>query len=260
MIRSIIINSCLLKVMNHMNLTKSVTALSIFCLLIIAAGVVFHAQADHKSGIVIILNGASASGKSTLQKEVQKLYSTPYLGIGLDTFFVGVLPQRFIIGPRQEGDIDAQQVLMGSPGADEQGNKLFTLSIGPVGDQVMHGMHHAIAAYAWQANNCIVDYIAYKKEWIPDLCSALKGLKVYLVGVDCALEILENREKARGRAAVEGHARSHYKTVHEMMDNQYDVRVDTGTTDAATCAKTIVDFIATHPDPKAFKNVMHGLK
>lgn len=33
----------------------------------------------------------------------------------------------------------------------------------------MSGMHHAITAYARADNNCIVDYIAYKPEWITDL-------------------------------------------------------------------------------------------
>ena len=180
---------------------------------------------ENKPGKVIILNGASASGKSTLQKELQKLFHTPYLGIGLDSFFVGVLPERFVVGPRLDGDIAQDLVMQGIPSVDHEGHRLFTLEIGSIGDRVVYGMHHAIAAYAQQGNDIIVDYIAYKKKWIPDLCKALRNIPVYMIGVDSDLKTLEEREKARGRAFVEGHARSHYRSVHENVGNTYDLRV-----------------------------------
>jgi len=204
-----------------------------------------------KPGMVIILNGASASGKSTLQKELQKHFNEPCLGLGLDTFFVGVLPERFILGPRQPDDVPASLVMEGVPSMDVDGNKLFVLNIGSIGDRVMSGMHHAIAAYARTGNNCIVDYIAYKSEWIPDLLSALKGIPVYFVGVDCSLDELEKREKARGRSFVEGHARSHYKMVHEHMHDCYDIRVDTSRMNAPECAQVIMKQIRDHK-PTAF--------
>jgi len=208
-----------------------------------------------KPGIVIILNGASAAGKSTLQKELQKLFPTPYLGIGLDSFFVGVLPIRFVTGPREQDDIDPELVMKGVPSLDPEGNKLFTLLVGPIGDQIMRGMHHAIAAYAIQGNNVIIDYIAYKKEWMTDLCNALENSTVYLVGVDCSLEVLEEREKARGRSFVEGHASSHYKTVHENMNNNYDLRVDTSTTSPEECARAIQEFVLKNPKPIGLKKL-----
>lgn len=230
-----------------------------FVCLVFGVIVVLYLATSHKGisvhsnpGIVIILNGASAAGKSTLQKELQKLFPIPYLGIGLDTFFVGVLPERFVLGPNLEGDVPQEKIMQGVPSISETGHRLFTLSVGPLGDQVIHGMHHALAAYAQQENNLIVDYIAYKKEWIPDLVNALKGLTVYVIGVDCPLDILEERERARGRSFVEGHARSHYSSVHQNMSNSYDLRVDTGANSASELAKKIYDFIQQNPQPTAF--------
>jgi chloramphenicol 3-O phosphotransferase len=208
-----------------------------------------------KSGMIIILNGASASGKSMLQKELQKLFSEPCLGLGIDKLFVDVLPERFVIGSRQLNDVPAALVMEGIPSVDVQGNRLFVLHIGAIGDRVMSGMHHAIGAYARAGNNCIVDYIAYKAEWITDLVGALKGIQVYLVGVDCSLEELEKREKARGRSFVEGHARSHYLAVHEHVQNKYDVRVDTSITSAQECAKQIMQHIQGHM-PSAFMRLI----
>ena len=37
-----------------------------------------------KSGKVIILNGPSAAGKSSLQRSIQRLASVPYLSVGID--------------------------------------------------------------------------------------------------------------------------------------------------------------------------------
>ena len=47
-------------------------------------------------GTIIILNGPSASGKSSIQEEFCKLMSELWLKIGLDNFFVGVLPPKAI--------------------------------------------------------------------------------------------------------------------------------------------------------------------
>lgn len=225
------------------------------CSLLIISGCGTHKEATPEAGMVIILNGPSASGKTSMQKELQKLFSSPYLGIGLDSFFVGVLPERFVVGPALPTDIDPALVMKGEVSADTEGNRLFHLFIGSVGDKVMRGMHHAIAAYARQGNSCIVDYITYKKEWIPDLCAALRGVKVYFVGVDCPLDVLEAREKARGRSFVEGHARSHWQTVHEGIEYAYDLRVNTHDLTAEQCAYKIYDFIMQNPHPKGFKKL-----
>ncbi|MGZ6254964.1 MAG: phosphotransferase-like protein [Candidatus Chromulinivorax sp.] len=45
-------------------------------------------------GKVIILNGPSAAGKSSLQKSIQKLADEPYLNIGIDNFFNDLFPDE----------------------------------------------------------------------------------------------------------------------------------------------------------------------
>ncbi len=77
----------------------------------------------------------------------------------------------------------------------------------------------------------------------------------YLIGLDCPLDVLEEREKPRGRAFVEGHARNHYTSVHKNMDNICDLRVDTGAASAQELAIKIYDFIKNNPNPTAFSKV-----
>ncbi len=51
-----------------------------------------------KPSTVIILNGASSSGKSSLLKELQNTLDEPYLNAGLDKF-LWMLPSRYLDRP-----------------------------------------------------------------------------------------------------------------------------------------------------------------
>ena len=172
-----------------------------------------------KSGTVIILNGPSSVGKSSIIKAFQAKQSIPWLSIGIDNFFVGVLPPKFYLESKPEHYV----VMHGIPSEDKDG-KLFTLEVGSEGQKVIKGMHRAIAAYANAGNNVIVDYIKYEQAWLPDLREALHGINVIWVGITASLETIQQREKKRG-TSPEGHARSHYHTVHQSIN--YDLILDT---------------------------------
>jgi chloramphenicol 3-O phosphotransferase len=203
---------------------------------------------EYQPGRVIILNGPSASGKSSIQKELVKLFDTPYLLVGIDNFFVGVLPQQFVMGPIPRVKTPEDVVMTGVASHDEHG-PLFTLHVGPAGRKVIAGMHAAIAAYARQGNNVIVDYILYEPEWLHELVCMLDGIQVYFVGVDISLTTLEERERVRATSPV-GHARSHYDSVH--AHDRYDLRINTGITSALECAQSIKKYIDSGVEPQAF--------
>ncbi|MBF8275455.1 MAG: chloramphenicol phosphotransferase, partial [Candidatus Brocadiaceae bacterium] len=80
---------------------------------------------------------------------------------------------------------------------DKDENPVMTLLMGEQGDKVAYGMNSAIADYAKAGCNVIVDYIAYKKEWLDDLRYKLKGIKTYFVKVAIPLSVIEEREVAR---------------------------------------------------------------
>ncbi len=236
---------------------------SLFCIIFItvfSASLIWYNTREYSStkpGIIILINGPSTSGKSSLKKELQKLYPTPYLNLGIDTLFVGVLPERFVTGPKLDHDIDHAEVMEGRVSHDAQGHRLFTLHIGNVGNDVIHGMHQSIAAYAKTGNDCIVDYILYQDAWLTDLCTVLKNYTIYTIGIDAPLEILEAREKSRGFTFVEGHVRSHHESVHRLFKqhNGYDLIVNTHELSAKEGAQKIYDYIASTKDPKGFKTV-----
>lgn len=200
------------------------------------------------SGNVIVLNGPSVAGKTSIQKKLQELFEEPYLAMGIDSILVAMLPPRYFMGSPPDGE----QVLYGVPSMDEGGSPIFTLHFGPKGQRVIAGMHHAIAAFAEQGNNVIVDYILYEREWLPELANVLSSVNAYFVGVRIPLEALEERERQRA-TSPRGHARSHYATVH--AHELYDLEVDTSRATPEECAARIHEYVRTHPRPTAFEQL-----
>jgi phospho-2-dehydro-3-deoxyheptonate aldolase len=65
-------------------------------------------------GSVILLNGASSAGKSTLANAVQDVMDAPYLHLGIDLFF-DALPQRYVARLGVARAV-ADQIASGEPG------------------------------------------------------------------------------------------------------------------------------------------------
>lgn len=194
---------------------------------------------NQKPGAVIFLNGPSASGKSSIQKAFQELSPRPFLKMGLDSLFVAPIPEKYILGKTS----DATSILKGTASRDAQG-PLFILKIGEQGQKIITGMHRAIVDYARAGNNVIVDYILYEQSWLQDIEKLFKDIPVYWVGIHIDLKELERREKKRN-TSPQGHARSHYSTVHDNCT--YDLVIDVTKRKSEESAQLILDYINQHP-------------
>jgi len=184
--------------------------IALLCL-VLSSGLYFFASKPAKNkitGTVIILNGPSGSGKSSIQKEFQKLMMPHiWVRVGIDSLFDAVMPE---ITPENLSYWQSNNNLRWiEESQDQANNKVITLFVGPEGEKVAYAMNSAIAAYAQNGCNVIVDYIAYDQAWLKDLEEKLKNFKTYYVAVKISLETLEQREEARG-TSPKGHARSHY--------------------------------------------------
>jgi chloramphenicol 3-O-phosphotransferase len=190
-------------------------------------------------GMIIILNGPSGSGKSSIQKEFQKLMMPNlWIKLGIDNLFNAPMPDitaenlNYWQSPNPIRWVEKTQ--------DQEGNNVITLFLGDQGEKVAYGMNSAIAEYAKSGCNVIVDYIAYHHTWFDDLKKNCSGIKTYYVAVDIPLDILEQREAARG-TSPKGHARSHYFTVYG--DYLYDLRVDSSKNSPLHTAQEIKEMI-----------------
>lgn len=231
------------------NIFKRVSFLVVFLLTVSGVYVYFSHSRHPDKGTIIILNGPSASGKSTLQQAIQKNMDKLFLAVGIDNFFDVPMPQDFVEGQSYHHGVFIRGV---KHEIDDGGHPIIKLINGEPAQKVICGMHRALAAYADEGNNLVVDYILYESNWLPDLIRSLKGYKVYFVGITTPLEIIEQREVARATSPI-GHARSHFDIVHNH--EVYDIEIDTSQGDPNKAALKIKQFIESTPNPQAFNKL-----
>jgi chloramphenicol 3-O phosphotransferase len=187
------------------------------------------------SGKVIILNGPSGAGKTSIQREFQNLaLPNLWVKVGIDSLFD--MPMPDITPENMEVWQSPNPIRWIENSNDANGNPVITLKIGEQGEKVAYAMNSAIASYAKNGCNVIVDYIAYDQAWVEHLEKELKGISTYFVAVRIPLETLEEREAARGTSPI-GHARSHYQNVYG--NKKYDIEVNSETNSPAEIAKQI---------------------
>jgi chloramphenicol 3-O phosphotransferase len=184
-------------------------------------------------GAMLMLNGTSSAGKTSIRTALQSLLDGPYLLAGMDTFF-RMLPGRYLWGP------EWTQVL----GAGTHP--------GPIGQTLVSGMHHAWAALLQRGNHRLVDHVLLEPDWIVECAALFAGLPAYLIGVYCPLLVAEQREQQRPDRAP-GQARAHFDRVHQH--GVYDLVVDTSITDASGCAHAIKHFLDANVPPSAFRRL-----
>jgi chloramphenicol 3-O phosphotransferase len=185
------------------------------------------------AGHVVLLNGVSSSGKSSIATELQAILPRPFLRASIDTF-IPMFPDRLIALDPSPGD-PAEQGLRVETHHGPSGPSLI-LRPGDVFHRFVRGMHHAIAAMAREGNDIIFDDVIYDPAYFGSYLDALDGLNAWFVGVKIPLHVVEQRERQRGDRAI-GHARGHSDLVH--CHGPYDIEVDTGAHSAAECAAQI---------------------
>src|SRR3954449_7809092 len=100
-------------------------------------------------GRVIVLNGTSSSGKSTLVKALQAQLGGPWLGVGIDTV-VFALPKTYLDQPLWS---EVFRYVRAEPGASAP----FRIETGELGGRLVHGMHAMVAALVAAGHDVLVD-------------------------------------------------------------------------------------------------------
>lgn len=168
---------------------------------------------------VIVLNGASSSGKTGIARCLQAILSRPWITVGVDDL-VDALPPSLV---------DSESgITFGGRGE---------VSPGPGFREIEAAWMTGIAAMARAGARVILDDVFLGGAASQARMQAhLEGLSVLWVGVRCDPEIAEGREIARGDRTV-GMAAAQAQIVHEGV--VYDVEVDTSHTESLDCARAI---------------------
>lgn len=155
-------------------------------------------QENKESGKIILLNGATSSGKSTIATLLQAKIDEPFWHFSIDHLRdAGVLPLDRI----NSGEFKWSELR----------------------DSFFGGFHHSLPAYVQAGNNLIVEHIVETKEWMDLLVDLLEPFDVYFIGIHAPLQVLERREAERGDRPVGG-ARKDFETIH--LHAIYDFELD----------------------------------
>lgn len=175
-----------------------------------------------RKGRIILLNGASSSGKSSIGRALLPLLPDPWFLVPVDA--VGAM--RSTVHTRVLDDTEVGEMLR----------------------RTRLGYHRAVAALASAGNDVIMDYPLSEQWRMEDLLETLEGYDVTLVEVRCSQKELDRRERSRGDRPI-GLARSQ-TTVY--AHGEFDIAVDTTSTGPDACASAITDALGAVPAPKAF--------
>lgn len=201
------------------------------------------------AGRIVLLNGSSSAGKTSLAHAIQLAMEDPWHHVALDQYRDGM--------PGQYRGMNAPAGTRGHDGlnvapASVRGELVTEIRFGAMGRRMLRGMHRAIAAFASVGNNVIVDDILFDADLLNDYLLALQDYQVLFVGVRCALDVVEERERTRlGR--FPGTAHSHFVEVH--AHGCYDVEVDTARFSAVECARVVRARLLTNTAPQAFSRL-----
>lgn len=193
---------------------------------------------------LILVNGPSSAGKTTLCRALQAAIPAPYLVTGFDDFIFMAAPRYYRgadTGRQAERDaftaLGVEMVTISAPGAPPAVEARF----GPVFRRLIDSMAPAVRTLVDGGNAVIFDHVLHDRAMHESFHRAAAGLDVCAVGVTCPLDILEARERARGDRVL-GRARGLAAVVHTFRD--YDVMVDTGVQDTEACVARILEALA----------------
>lgn len=158
-------------------------------------------------GKIILLNGVSSSGKSSLAKALVKRLPD-HFHYSIDDFDVVI--------ERME---------------DRENQRLIPVS-------TEYYFHRTIKMFSDSGINLVVDQILHNDDTLKDCLNTLEDYPVYFVGVHCPIHELEKREKARGDRTL-GLSRNQLKYVHQQNE-AYDIEVNTGYESLDICTDKIV--------------------
>ncbi len=178
---------------------------------------------------VIVLNGASSAGKSSIARCLQSLLPDPWLTLGVDTLLTAIPPAL----------LESEDGVVFAPNGQ--------ITVGPALRRLDAAWSKGIATMARAGAGVILDVVflqgaAAQQRWQ----SVFADLEVLWVGVRCDPLVATAREAARGDR-VTGMAALQTGLVHQGV--VYDMEVDTTHTAPEVCAQLIVDRLATRGDP-----------
>lgn len=138
-----------------------------------------------KNGKLILINGVSSSGKTTIAREIESL---------LSDFFYSSLDEFDLLIEKME---------------NREAGKLIQAET-----EILY--HRWLKSLIDCGVNVIVDHVLHTKIIKEDFLTIFSDVKIFKIGLSCSLLTLKEREKLRGDRRV-GLAESQYNEIHQNI-------------------------------------------
>jgi chloramphenicol 3-O phosphotransferase len=186
-------------------------------------------------GVIVVLNGAPRSGKSSIAEAIQDTFDGVWMNLGVDVYARHITPTKYRpgIGLRPGGERPELEPLLA---------------------QMYAALYESAAAHSRLGLNVVMDvghHDSYSSPMriLPDCAKRLAGLPAILVGVYCPLKtILERRAASEGTYVsptpedpIPQPVRRWQTEVHQP--GTYDLEVDTSKMSPTECADAIARFL-----------------
>lgn len=174
-------------------------------------------------GRIVLLNGVSSSGKSSLARRLLTDLDRPYFHMSVDMF--------------------------GAMRSESRTHELDPRALAEALRRTRAGFHRAVAGMARAGNDIIMDHVLSEPWRLSDCLAVMTGIDVVFVGVHCPPAELRRRERRRPDRPP-GTAARQLVSVH--THGIYDLEVDTGTASLEECSAEIKAFLDRPPADRAF--------
>lgn len=163
---------------------------------------------------VIVLNGTSSSGKTTIARAFQEIAPRVFLNFSIDSILYS-LPRAAI-----------DRIISGADITDLRYPEL------------VRAFYACVRQLLDLGHDLIIDNAVTAPYHVELLEDAIKSHEAVFVGLDCPEEILRQRERERGNRR-QGLAAQQRSRIHSLLE--YDLMIDTSTTTPNEAAARIVD-------------------
>ncbi len=184
---------------------------------------------------IIVLNGASSSGKTTIARALQDLWPRPLFLTGIDTILLG-WPESYATFPGDDGSLaepsTGVRIVRGFGPAPS-----WIPEFGVDFHSVMRLAHESWASMS-KGVNLVIDHVLIDTTLRNQARDTLVG--AFWVGVMCDVDELIRRETDRGDRRV-GFASGTSAVVHREMN--YDLVIDTTATSTELLARQVYDAV-----------------
>lgn len=162
----------------------------------------------------VVLNGASSSGKTSIARAFQELAPRVFLNFSIDSVLLALPPSALA------------RIASGADISDLEYPRLA------------RAFHACVRQLLDLGHDLVIDNAITARYQADLLIAALSEHDVLMVGIDCPVDVLGERERRRGDRR-EGLAAQQCERIHLWL--LYDLMVDTSTVSAEDAAAKIVE-------------------